>query len=203
MNDDDLVIGADGHARCRWGSDPEIYREYHDTEWGRPVINDDGLFEKLALEGFQAGLSWLTILRKRENFRRAFAGFEISAVAAFGPDQVAALLTDEGIVRNRSKIEACISNAKAALDLQASGGSLSELIWSYGPTSQPHRSGLGEIPATTGESEALSKALKKRGFRFVGPTTMYALMQAMGLVNDHLVGCWVHDEVEREPGFTC
>lgn len=196
--DDDLVTGSDGRARCRWGSDPDIYRVYHDGEWGRPVVDDNQLFEKLALEGFQAGLSWLTILRKRENFRSAFADFEIPAVAAFGPEQVELLLGDVGIVRNRSKIEATIGNAKAALDLEASGMSLSDLIWSFRPPSPPLRLRLSDVPATTDESKALSQALKKRGFRFVGPTTIYALMQAMGLVNDHLVGCWVHKVVQEQ-----
>jgi DNA-3-methyladenine glycosylase I len=195
---DDLVIGDDGRARCRWGARPEIYVDYHDTEWGRPEPDDDRLFEKLCLEGFQAGLSWLTILRKRDAFRAAFADFHIPTVAAFGGDDVGRLLADEGIVRNRAKIQAAISNARAALELQASEGSIHEFVLDCRPRSHPPLHALADARATTPESTALSEELKRRGFRFVGPTTMYAMMQAMGLVNDHLVGCWAHGEVQAE-----
>jgi DNA-3-methyladenine glycosylase I len=161
-------------------------REYHDEEWGRPVRDDRALYEKLCLEGFQSGLSWSTILRKRENFRAAFAGFEIERVAAFGDDDVARLMADEGIVRNRAKIEAAIANARAAADL-----SLSELLWSFAPEPRPRPRTPADIPAVSPESTAMAKELKKRGFRFVGPTTAYAMMQACGLVDDHIEGCLV------------
>ncbi len=190
----DLVEGDDGRLRCRWGTAPEIYRRYHDHEWGRPVVDDDALFEKLCLEGFQAGLSWLTILNKREAFRAGFRNFSVPEVAAFGPEDVERLLQDASIIRHRGKIEAAVNNAKAVLEVQAEG-SLSELIWSFRPANRGAIHALGDVPATSPESTAMSKELKRRGFRFVGPTTMYALMQAMGLVNDHLVGCWVHAEV--------
>jgi DNA-3-methyladenine glycosylase I len=180
-------------------------QRYHDEEWGRPARDDRGLYERMVLEGFQSGLSWLTILRKRENFRAAFANFEIEAVAWFGERDVARLLGDAGIVRHRGKIEAAIANAEAARAMHAGGESLSELIWSHAPAGRrrPPRS-LEDLPAVTAESTALSKELKKRGFRFVGPTTAYATMQACGVVNDHLAGCWVRAEVEalssREDG---
>jgi len=182
-----LVVGDDGRARCYWaGSAPE-YIAYHDDEWGRPVRTDQGLYERMTLEAFQSGLAWITILRKRENFRAAFAGFEIEAVAAFGEDDVARLMADAGIVRNRLKIEAAIANARAAVDVP-----LAELIWSFAPEPRPPRPrSRGEGQATTAESKALAKALKKSGFRFVGPTTAYALMQACGLVDDHFEGCHV------------
>ena len=184
----DLVVGDDGLARCRWGASTPDYAAYHDEEWGRPVRDDDALYEKLCLEAFQSGLSWLTILRKREAFRAAFAGFEIAAVAQFGEDDVARLMADAGIVRNRAKIEAAIANAKAAAEID----DLSGLIWSFAPDgdARPAPRSLAEVPAVTPESTALAKELKRRGFRFVGPTTAYALMQACGLVNDHLDGCW-------------
>ena len=184
----DLVVGDDGRARCRWGASTPDYAAYHDEEWGRPVRDDDALYEKLCLEAFQSGLSWLTILRKREAFRAAFAGFEIAAVARFGERDVERLLADAGIVRNRAKIEASIANARAALEVE----DLTGLIWSFAPDgdARPAPRSMAEIPAVTPESTALAKALKKRGFRFVGPTTAYALMQACGLVNDHLAGCW-------------
>ena len=197
---DGLVLGEDGLLRCWWhGTDP-LYRAYHDDEWGRPVADDRRLFEKLSLEGFQAGLSWLTILRKRENFRRAFAGFEIAEVARFGPGEVERLLADAGIVRHRGKIEAVIGNAARALELQAEAGSLAAFVWRYEPAaaSRParlDRATLGAL-ARTPESTALSKALRARGWRFVGPTTVYAFMQAMGLVNDHLDGCCMRPAVE-------
>jgi DNA-3-methyladenine glycosylase I len=184
----DLVTGEDGRARCRWGGSTPDYAVYHDEEWGKPLHGDDALYERLCLEAFQSGLSWLTILRKREAFRAAFAGFSIPAVAAFGDDDVARLMADAGIVRNRAKIEAAIANARAAAELDDLDG----LIWSFAPDhdARPAPRSMAEIPAVTAESTALAKELKRRGFRFVGPTTAYALMQACGLVNDHIHGCW-------------
>jgi DNA-3-methyladenine glycosylase I len=181
---DGLALGPDGVARCWWGASTEEYAAYHDREWGVPVRDDRGLYEKLCLEAFQSGLSWLTILRKRESFRAAFAGFELERVAAFGEDDVARLMADAGIVRNRAKIEAAIANARAAVDLDLTG-----LLWSFAPEPRPRPRSRAEIPAVTPESTAMAKALKKRGFRFVGPTTAYALMQACGLVDDHIEGC--------------
>ncbi len=189
-------------ATCSWhGGDP-LYRAYHDTEWGRPVGDDRRLFEKLCLEGFQAGLSWLTILRKRENFRSAFSGFEIERVAAFGDDDVARLLGDAGIVRHEGKIRSVINNARRTIDLVEAEGSLARFVWAYepDPATRPAEVTPQTLRAmtTSPESTALSKALKKRGFSFVGPTTVYAFMQSMGLVNDHLSGCAVRQEAERE-----
>jgi DNA-3-methyladenine glycosylase I len=181
---DGLAIGPDGVARCWWGASSEEYAAYHDDEWGKPVRDDDALYEKLCLEAFQSGLSWITILRKRENFRAAFAGFEIARVADFGDDDVARLMGDAGIVRNRAKIEAAIANARAALQVD-----LTELLWSFAPASRPRPKSRAEVPAVTTESKAMAKELKKRGFKFVGPTTAYALMQACGLVDDHIAGC--------------
>jgi DNA-3-methyladenine glycosylase I len=200
-----LVRGDDGRRRCWWGASAPDYTGYHDEEWGRPVTDDSGIYERLVLEGFQSGLSWLTILRKREAFRAAFANFDIERVARYGERDVKRLLGDAGIVRHRGKIEAAIANAKAARAMQAAGESLSELIWSHAPAGRRRAPrSLEELPATTPESTALSKELKKRGFRFVGPTTAYATMQACGIVNDHLAGCWVRAEVEalssREDG---
>jgi DNA-3-methyladenine glycosylase I len=184
----DLLIGADGRGRCPWaGSAPE-YVEYHDDEWGRPVRTDDGLFERLTLEAFQSGLAWITILRKRPAFRQAFAGFRIGKVAAFGEADRERLLADAGIVRNRAKIDAALGNARVAAELP---GGLAALIWSYAPKQRPRPERLADVPATSPESVALAKELKRRGFRFVGPTTAYALMQAVGLVDDHLAGCVV------------
>ncbi len=196
-----LRPGPDGLERCSWCLGSDDYLAYHDLEWGRPVQDDTRLLEKLCLEGFQAGLSWLTILRKREAFRAAFAGFDRERVARFGPRDVARLLGDAGIVRHRGKIEAAIGNARAACQVAETDGSLAALVWRYqpAPRSRPRRldgatlSRLTESPA----SVALSKELKRRGFRFVGPTTVYAFMQAMGLVNDHLDGCHVRQPVER------
>jgi DNA-3-methyladenine glycosylase I len=189
-----LARGEDGRRRCWWGAASPEYVAYHDEEWGRPVRDDRGVYERLVLEGFQSGLSWLTILRKRENFRKAFANFEIEQVARFGDRDVTRLLNDAGIVRHRGKIEAAIANAKAAAALDRP---LADLVWSFAP---PRRRkaprALGDLPSITPESTALSKELKKRGFRFVGPTTAYATMQACGLVNDHIAGCWVRPEVE-------
>ena len=189
-----LARGEDGRRRCWWGAASPEYVAYHDEEWGRPVRDDRGVYERLVLEGFQSGLSWLTILRKRENFRKAFANFEIERVARFGERDVTRLLNDAGIVRHRGKIEAAIANAKAAAALDRP---LAELVWSFAPPrGRKAPRALGDLPAITPESTALSKELKKRGFRFVGPTTAYATMQACGLVNDHIAGCWVRAEVE-------
>ncbi|NYT96723.1 DNA-3-methyladenine glycosylase I [Salinispora sp. H7-4] len=185
----DLVTGADGSPRCAWGAGTPDYVVYHDTEWGRPLHGDDALYERMTLEAFQSGLSWLTILRKRAAFREAFDGFRIESVAAFSAADVARLLDDTGIVRNRAKIEAAISNARVARDLPAG---LSALLWSYAPPSRRARpASSAQVPALTVESTTMAKALKKRGFRFVGPTTAYALMQATGMVDDHLLGCHV------------
>jgi len=187
----DLILDPDGTARCWWCGDDPLYRTYHDDEWGREKRGDDALFELLSLEGFQAGLSWLTILRKRESFRFAFAGFSIDRVAEFDERDVERLLGDAGIIRHRGKIEATIGNAVAALDLPEG---LSEFVWSFAPHRRSVRpSGRDELPATTPESIALSKELKRRGFRFVGPTTVYAFMQSAGFVDDHLRGCHVAD----------
>ena len=186
----DLVIDADGLARCGWvGADPDYIR-YHDEEWGQPLHGDRALFEKMSLEGFQAGLSWITILRKRPRFREVFEGFEPEVVATFGGDDIERLMADAGIVRNRAKIEATISNARLVADMAA--GELDALLWSFAvpPGDRPRPTVLSEVPATTAASDALSRDLRRRGFRFVGPTTMYALMQSAGMVDDHLDGCW-------------
>lgn len=187
-----LVTGPDGLPRCGWGSSTPDYLAYHDQEWGRPVRGESALYERFTLEAFQSGLSWLTILRKREGFRAAFAGFDAERVARFGEDDVARLLADPGIVRNRAKVAAAISNARAVLDLRERlDGGLDALVWSHRPepVPGPGPTGLGDVPAKTPESIALAKALKRHGFVFVGPTTAYAAMQACGLVNDHLAGC--------------
>ena len=183
--------GPDGKARCWWALSTPDYIEYHDSEWGRPLHGESGLFERLTLEAFQSGLSWLTILRKRENFRSAFDGFDIESVADYGQREVERLLGDAGIIRNRRKIEATITNARAARELHASGETLDELIWGFAPDADSRAAPEtgSEIPATTEESKAMAKELKRRGFVFVGPTTAYATMQAAGLVNDHLEGC--------------
>jgi DNA-3-methyladenine glycosylase I len=183
----DVVVGEDGLARCAWGAGDPLYRAYHDHEWGRPLRGDDAVFELLTLEGFQAGLAWITILRKRDAFRKAFRGFRIAEVARFGERDVARLLGDAGIVRHRAKIEAAIGNARAALDLP---DGLDALTWSYAPAPRRRRlRSFAETPPSTPESTALSKELRRRGFRFVGPTTVYAFMQAAGIVDDHLAGC--------------
>ena len=199
---DGLITGQDGQPRCWWpGTDP-LYTRYHDEEWGRPVGNDDRLFEKICLEGFQAGLSWLTILRKREAFRRGFAGFRIERVARFGPRQVARLLADAGIVRHRGKIESAINNARRAIEAVEEHGSLAAYFWSFEPeaASRPRHLDRRALVAmtTTPASTALSKDLKRRGWTFVGPTTVYAFMQAMGLVNDHLHGCHIRAASDRD-----
>jgi DNA-3-methyladenine glycosylase I len=196
-----LFRGEDGRLRCAWsGADP-LYRRYHDAEWGRPMRNDVRLFEKLTLEGFQSGLSWLTILRKRENFRAAFRGFDLESVAAFKERDVVRLLQDAGIVRHRGKIESTINNARRALEVRGEFGSMAAFFWSHEPaeSERPQRLDWTSLKAIseTDASRRLSRELKKRGFSFVGPTTAYAFMQAMGLVNDHLEGCSVRGEVEN------
>jgi DNA-3-methyladenine glycosylase I len=186
-----LLTGEDGVTRCWWASAAAELGPYHDAEWGFPASDEVRLFEKLSLEGFQAGLSWLTILRKREAFRAAFRGFDYTRIAGFGENDVRRLLADTGIVRNRGKIEAVINNARRALELVEAEGSLAHYVWSFEPKERRGkltRAGLAKL-AQTPESEALAKDLKRRGWRFVGPTTVYAFMQAMGLVNDHLDGC--------------
>jgi DNA-3-methyladenine glycosylase I len=183
----------DGLVRCDWAvgrpgsTDFELYRDYHDQEWGRPLHGRVPLFERMSLEAFQSGLSWLIILRKRENFRHAFSGFEIEKVARYTDADVARLMADQGIVRNRAKIDATIANARAAADVD----DLSELLWSFAPAPRSRPASIADVPATTPESTAMARELKRRGFRFVGPTTAYALMQATGMVDDHLRTCWV------------
>lgn len=186
---------SDELVRCGWaavrpGPDFDLYRDYHDQEWGRPVHDGVALFERMNLEAFQSGLSWLIILRKRENFRRAFAGFDIETVAHYTDADVQRLLADPGIVRNRAKIDATIANARAAAEL-GSPEDLSELLWSFAPPQRPRPADVSEIPSASDESKAMARELKQRGFRFVGPTTAYALMQATGMVDDHVRGCWV------------
>jgi DNA-3-methyladenine glycosylase I len=197
-----ITVGDGGLARCWWGAGDPLYRAYHDREWGRPVADDRRLFEKLSLEGFQAGLSWLTILRKREQFRRAFAGFDPAAVARFGDRQVEQLLADPGIVRNRAKIEATINNAARYADLAAEFGSLAAYVWRFEPDPGSRPPVLDHAAllrlAHTPESKAMSRDLRRRGWSFVGPTTVYAFMEAMGLVNDHLEGCHRRPAVEDE-----
>jgi DNA-3-methyladenine glycosylase I len=185
----DLVVGEDRLARCAWGAKSPEYVSYHDLEWGRPVRDDNALFEKITLEAFQSGLSWLTILRKRDAFRAAFDGFDIERVARYGEADINRLLADAGIVRNRAKIEAAVHNARAA---EAVEDGLTGLLWSFAPAPRRRRlRSLAQVPASTPESTAMAKELKRRGFRFVGPTTAYALMQATGMVDDHLAGCHV------------
>ena len=199
---DGLVGGDDGKRRCFWSGNSPDYVVYHDREWGRPVVDDFRLFEKVCLEGFQSGLSWLTILRKRENFRRAFLGFDFNRVARFGERDIKRLLGDAGIVRHRGKIESTINNARRAVELAGEAGSLAAYVWSFEPAAEarPRRLDretlltLGKTP----ESNSLSRDLKKRGWTFVGPTTAYAFMQSMGMVNDHIEGCWCRAEVEAE-----
>jgi DNA-3-methyladenine glycosylase I len=182
--------GPDGKARCPWALGTPDYLDYHDHEWGRPLHGERELFERLTLEAFQSGLSWLTVLRKRENFRRAFDGFEIERVAGYGEPEVERLLGDAGIIRNRRKIEAAITNAQAVREMHEAGETLDGLIWSFAPDEErPAPEALADLEATTDESKELAKELKKRGFAFVGPTTIYATMQAIGAVNDHLAGC--------------
>lgn len=189
---DGLTVAGDEVARCSWADSTPDYREYHDREWGRSVHGERALYERITLEAFQSGLSWLTILRKREGFRRAFASFDPERVARYGPDDVARLLADPGIVRNRAKVEAAVTNARVVLDLrEAVDGGLDALVWSFAPEAarRPVPVRLADVPASTAESTALATALRRHGFRFVGPTTAYAAMQACGLVDDHLAGC--------------
>lgn len=201
---DGLVTTPDSRPRCFWCAADDLYRAYHDDEWGRPVKDDRRLFEKLCLEGFQSGLSWLTILRKRENFRAAFDGFDFEKVARFGDRDIARMLADAGIVRHRGKIEAAIGNAQQALKLRDEFGSLAAFFWRFepAPESRPQRFDRATLlPITeTAASKACSKDLKKRGFRFVGATTLHAFHQAMGLVNDHFTGCHVREVVAAERG---
>lgn len=186
---------GDVRVRCAWidesrltPADFILYRDYHDTEWGRPLRDSAALFERISLEAFQSGLSWLIILRKRENFRRAFGGFDVERVARYADKDIARLMADTGIVRNRAKVEATIANARAATDLDVD---LSELLWSFAPPRKARPADVSQVPAVTPESTAMAKELKRRGFRFVGPTTAYALMQATGMVDDHTADCWV------------
>ncbi|WP_328462604.1 DNA-3-methyladenine glycosylase I [Actinoplanes sp. NBC_00393] len=183
-----LVIGPDGQPRCFWGASSPEYMAYHDDEWGKPVRGDDALFERLTLEAFQSGLAWITILRKRPAFRAAFDNFSIEKVATYTEADADRLMADAGIVRNRMKVDAALHNAKVAADLDEG---LSALLWSFAPVARPRPRTRADVPAVTAESTALAKALKKRGFKFVGPTTAYALMQATGMVDDHLADCWV------------
>jgi DNA-3-methyladenine glycosylase I len=193
----ELVVGEDGRVRCGWADfsgprwetpDSVLYRNYHDTEWGRSLRDSRDLFERMSLEAFQSGLSWLIILRKRENFRRAFKQFDVTKVARFTERDVERLMADGGIVRNRAKVDATIANARAVAELDAD---LSELLWSFAPPARPRPVDSARVPAITPESTAMAKELKRRGFKFVGPTTAYALMQATGMVDDHLASCWV------------
>jgi DNA-3-methyladenine glycosylase I len=192
----DLLVGEDGRQRCAWSGGDELYDRYHDEEWGRGEGDDHRLFEKIALEGFQAGLSWITVLRKRERFREVFAGFDPEAVAGYGSADVDRLLEDAGIIRHRGKIEAAIGNAERALELIDEFGSIGAYVWEWAPPPRTAPRSFADLPAVTEASTALSKDLKRRGWRFVGPTTMYAFMQAMGLVNDHLGGCFAREECE-------
>jgi DNA-3-methyladenine glycosylase I len=191
-----IVVGEDGLGRCWWADSTSGYRAYHDTEWGFPVADDRRLFEKLCLEGFQAGLSWLTILRKREAFREVFANFEFTEVAGFGDDRVAALMDDARTVRNRAKIEATINNAQRAIELVQQEGSLAHFLWGYEVEELATALTREDLPTTTAEARALAKEFKRRGWRFLGPTTVYAFMEAMGLVNDHLDGCHCRPAVD-------
>lgn len=177
--------------RCPWSESSDLYRDYHDGEWGKPLHGRDALFERMSLEAFQSGLSWITVLRKRESFRTAFAGFAVDEVARFDDDDVARLMADPGIVRNRAKIDACIWNARVVRKLDDDHVDLDELLWSFAPPPRPRPVSIADVPATTPESKAMAKELKRRGFKFVGPTTAYALMQATGMVDDHLADCWV------------
>ena len=190
-----MTVEDDGRARCAWidqsrlaPADFVLYRDYHDAEWGQPLRESAALFERISLEAFQSGLSWLVILRKRENFRRAFHGFDVQRIARYTKRDIDRLMADTGIVRNRAKIEATIANARAAAELDVD---LGELLWSFAPPRRPRPVDVSEVPAVTAESTAMAKELKRRGFRFVGPTTAYALMQATGMVDDHTADCWV------------
>ena len=197
-----LITGEDGKSRCFWAGPQEDYLTYHDEEWGYPVSSETRLFEKICLEGFQSGLSWYTILSKRENFREAFHGFEIEKVASMGDADIEKQVQNAGIIRHRGKIKSTINNARRAIELLEEKGSLAKHFWSYEPKNRAPIKSRSEVPATTDVSTAISKDLKKRGWSFVGPTTAYAFMQAMGLVNDHIVGCYCYDRVEKaKAGF--
>jgi len=200
MTDEGLVHGEDGKTRCWWPGTQQDYLRYHDDEWGSPMADDHRLFEKICLEGFQSGLSWLTILRKRDRFREVFHGFDYERVARMGKRDVERLVKDAGIIRHRGKIESVLNNAERAVELAESEGSLAAFFWAHEPpaSERPEVVTKGAIPAQTERSTALSKALKKKGWSFVGPTTCYAFMQAMGLVDDHLHGCFARDRVEKE-----
>lgn len=191
----ETLAGPDGRPRCRWCLATPQYRQYHDTEWGFPVGDDQRMFEKLCLEGFQSGLSWRTVLEKRDNFREAFEGFDIARVAAFTEADIDRLLQNPGIIRHRGKISAAINNARRALELREKEGSLAAFLWRYEP--RPHTAWEPAAVTTCVESHALSRELKKRGWQFVGPTTLYSFMQSMGMVNDHAEGCFVREDVER------
>jgi DNA-3-methyladenine glycosylase I len=196
----------DGRQRCWWPGDDTQYQQYHDTEWGRPLVESRALFEKICLEGFQSGLSWLTILRKRENFRSAFQSFDHAVIAQFGETDISGLMSNSGIVRHRGKIEAVINNARCLLEMEEQGISLNDFLWSFAPRVPFGRTGIagGEYPIASQSPEAtqLSKDLKRRGWKFVGPTTMYSMMQSVGMVNDHVEGCCVRDECEQQRVLT-
>ena len=192
----DLATGEDGNARCAWGAGDERYRDYHDAEWGRPVTDERGLYEKLCLECLQSGLSWALILRKRDGIRNAFAQFDPDVVAGFGNTELGALLADARVIRNRRKLEAIVQNARATVALREDTP-LPQLMWSFRPAPQPAPRSYGDMVSISPESKELAKELKRRGFAFVGPTTVYSTMQAVGIVNDHLAECFVRDDVER------
>jgi DNA-3-methyladenine glycosylase I len=201
-----LQFTDDGRQCCGWPGNDEQYQHYHDTEWGRPVVDSRALFEKMCLEGFQSGLSWLTILRKRENFRAAFSFFDHTVVSEFGENEISALLANAGIVRHRGKIEAVINNAQRLVEMEERGISLSDFLWSFAPRVPYGRTDISEgefsIVSQSPEATMLSKELKRQGWKFVGPTTMYSMMQSMGMVNDHFAGCYVRDECEHQRGLT-
>jgi len=198
VSDTSAIVGDDGIARCAWGTSSDEYRRYHDDEWGYPLHGDRPIFEKISLEGFQAGLSWISILRRREAFREVFHGFDIVRVANLTPADADALMADARIIRNRAKIEATISNARVVRELTSGNpGALDELVWSFAPPVHARPRSFADVPAVTPESTALSAALRAAGLRFVGPTTMYALMQSGGLVDDHVSGCWRADAVDN------
>ncbi|WP_025898284.1 DNA-3-methyladenine glycosylase I [Sneathiella glossodoripedis] len=194
-----LIIGEDGKTRCAWCGHDTQYQNYHDTEWGVPIYDSRALFEKLILDGFQAGLSWITILKKRENFIAAFDGFEPEVIAEYGPDKIDALMNDKGIVRNRAKIEGTVINARLYLEIENKESGFSQFLWNYlgGHPIQNNWKSLEQVPAETEISKQISKDLKSRGFKFVGPTIVYAFMQAVGMVNDHPIGCFRHDQVKN------
>lgn len=193
VSNSDLVIGDDGRAQPAWAAHDDLLRHYYDTEWGLPVRDDRGMYERLVLEGFQAGLSWRTVLAKRDSFRRAYCGFDPQLVARFDDPDFTRLLGDADIIRNEKKIRAAVTNARATLELQAGGGSLADLVWSYRPEQQYRPRTAADVPSRSRESAALAKDLKKRGFTFVGPTSMFALMEATGVINTHLLGSWRRD----------